>query len=83
MRKIVYRPILNDSRIIDHLHIQKLANEAVQELRIRHHWDAIQESNNEIEHVNHTFLTVSRLNLSLSETSSPLPPKQKRSQSFD
>ena len=66
MRKIVYRPILNDSRIIDHFHIQKLANEAVQELRIRHHWDAIQESNNEIEHVNHTFLTVSRLNLWLS-----------------
>lgn len=49
MRKIVRSAFPNASRVIDRFHIQKLACEAVQELRIRHRWDAIQESNDEME----------------------------------
>lgn len=49
MRKIVRRAFPNACRVIDRFHIQKLACEAVQELRIRHRWDAIQESNDEME----------------------------------
>lgn len=49
MRKIVRRAFPNASRVIDRFHIQKLACEAVQELRIKHRWDAIQESNDEME----------------------------------
>lgn len=49
MRKIVRSAFPNASRVIDRFHIQKLACEAVQELRIRHRWDAIQESNDETE----------------------------------
>lgn len=49
MRKIVRSAFPNASRVIDRFHIQKLACEAVRELRIRHRWDAIQESNDETE----------------------------------
>lgn len=38
MRKIVRRAFPNASRVIDRFHIQKLACEAVQELRIKHRW---------------------------------------------
>ncbi len=31
--------------VIDRFHIQKLACDAVQELRIKHRWDAIQQAN--------------------------------------
>ena len=49
MRKAV-RPIFpRANRVIDRFHIQKLACEAVQELRIKHRWDAIQQSNDEME----------------------------------
>ena len=37
------------SRVIDRFHIQKLACEAVQELRVKHRWDAIQLANDEME----------------------------------
>ena len=36
-------------RVIDRFHIQKLACDAVQELRIKHRWDAIQQANEEME----------------------------------
>jgi len=35
--------------VTDRFHVQKLAYEAVQEVRIRHRWEAIEEENNEIE----------------------------------
>lgn len=35
--------------MIDRFHIQKLACDAVQELRIKHRWDAIQQANEEME----------------------------------
>ena len=37
------------SRVIDRFHIQKLACDAVQELRVKHRWDAIQQANDEME----------------------------------
>ena len=49
MRKIVRTAFPKASRVIDRFHIQKLACEAVQELRIRHRWDAIQQANDEME----------------------------------
>lgn len=49
MRKIVRTAFPNASRVIDRFHVQKLACDAVQELRIKHRWDAIQQANDEME----------------------------------
>lgn len=49
MRKIVRSVFPQSSRVIDRFHIQKLACDAVQELRIKHRWDAIQQANDEME----------------------------------
>ncbi|MCF0214770.1 MAG: transposase [Muribaculaceae bacterium] len=49
MRKIVQASFPNAQRVIDRFHIQKLACDAVQEMRIRHRWDAIQQANDEME----------------------------------
>lgn len=48
MRKIVRAAFPEASRVIDRFHIQKLACDAVQELRIRHRWNAIQQANDEM-----------------------------------
>ena len=49
MRKIVHTCFPKAMRVIDRFHIQKLACDAVQEMRIKHRWDAIQEANEEME----------------------------------
>lgn len=49
MRKIVRTVFPKASRVIDRFHIQKLACDAVQELRVRHRWDAIQQANDGME----------------------------------
>lgn len=49
MRKIVRTSFPKASRVIDRFHIQKLACEAVQDLRVKHRWDAIQQANDEME----------------------------------
>ena len=49
MRKIVRTAFPKAERVIDRFHIQKLACEAVQELRIKHRWDAIQQANDGME----------------------------------
>lgn len=49
MRKTVRSAFPNARRVIDRFHIQKLACDAVQELRIKHRWDAIQQANEEME----------------------------------
>lgn len=49
MRKIVRTAFPKASRVIGRFHIQKLACDAVQELRIKHRWDAIQQCNDEME----------------------------------
>lgn len=49
MRKIVRTAFPKATRVIDRFHVQKLACEAVQELRVKHRWDAIQQANDEME----------------------------------
>lgn len=49
MRKIVRSCFPFAQRVIDRFHIQKLACDAVQEIRIKHRWEAIQAANNEME----------------------------------
>ncbi len=49
MRKIVRSVFPKASRVIDRFHIQKLACDAVQELRVKHRWEAIQQANDEME----------------------------------
>lgn len=49
MRKTVRRSFPKARRVIDRFHIQKLACDAVQEMRIKHRWEAIQEANDEME----------------------------------
>jgi transposase len=49
MRKTVRHCFPNAKRVIDRFHIQKLACEAVQEMRVKYRWDAIQEANDEME----------------------------------
>lgn len=48
MQKIVIHCFPNASRVIDRFHVQKLAYDAVQEMRIAHRWDAINEDNDAI-----------------------------------
>lgn len=49
MRKIVCTCFPKAQRVIDRFHIQKLACEAVQEIRVKHRWEALQEANDEME----------------------------------
>lgn len=53
MRKIVRTAFPKADRVIDRFHIQKLACEAVQELRVQHRWDAILQANEEMEEAKH------------------------------
>ena len=39
----------NAEQVIDRFHVQKLARDALQELRIEHRWEAINEGTNEME----------------------------------
>lgn len=57
MRKIVRSCFTNASRVIDRFHIQKLACDAVQEMRIKLRWDAIQEANDEMEEAKQKGIT--------------------------
>lgn len=49
MRRIVLTVFPKAKRVIDRFHIQKLACEAVQELRVAHRWEALQQNNIEME----------------------------------
>ena len=49
MRKIVCTCFPKANRVIDRFHVQKLAYDALQEIRIAHRWDAINEETNAIE----------------------------------
>ncbi|MBQ5547331.1 MAG: transposase, partial [Prevotella sp.] len=48
MRKIVETCFPRATRVIDRFHVQKLALEAVQEIRIKHRWEAIDADNKSI-----------------------------------
>lgn len=50
MGLIVKRSFINAARVIDRFHVQKLASEAVQEIRIKHRWEAINKENEAIEY---------------------------------
>jgi len=49
MHKIVRSCFPKASKVIDRFHVQKLAYDALQEIRIKHRWDAINEETNAIE----------------------------------
>ena len=49
MRKIVRRCFPNASRVIDRFHVQKLAYDALQEMRIEHRWEAINQETDAME----------------------------------
>jgi transposase len=49
MRKIVRRCFPKAMRVIDRFHVQKLACDALQEIRISHRWEAIQQETDDKE----------------------------------
>ena len=49
MNKIVKHCFPKASLVIDRFHVQKLAYDAIQEIRIAHRWDAINQETNDIE----------------------------------
>lgn len=49
MHKVVKSCFPNASRVIDRFHVQKLAYDALQEMRIAHRWNAINEATNDME----------------------------------
>lgn len=49
MQKIVRVSFPNAQQVTDRFHVQKLAYEAIQEIRIKHRWEAIEQENKEIE----------------------------------
>jgi len=54
MRKIARSCFPNASRVIDRFHVQKLAYDALQEMRIAHRWDAINEETEAMEQAKYT-----------------------------
>ena len=49
MNLIVEKCFPKAVRVIDRFHVQKLAYDAIQEMRIAHRWDAINEKTNALE----------------------------------
>ena len=49
MELIAKRAFPNAIRVTDRFHVQKLATEALQEIRIKHRWDALDAENDAIE----------------------------------
>ena len=49
MHKVAKSCFTKASRVIDRFHVQKLAYDALQEMRIKHRWDAINEATNDME----------------------------------
>ena len=56
MRLIVKKSFPNATGVIDRFHIQKLALDALQEIRIKHRWEAIDPKNDAIEIARTKFL---------------------------
>ena len=49
MSKIVNKSFPKAQQVTDRFHVQKLAYEALQNLRISHRWEAIEQESSEIE----------------------------------
>lgn len=54
MRRIVRVSFPKAKRVTDRFHIQKMACDAVQEIRVAHRWDALQAANDEMEECRQT-----------------------------
>ena len=50
MGLIVKKSFPNATQVIDRFHVQKLALDALQEIRIKHRWEAIDQENDAIEY---------------------------------
>ena len=48
MRRIAVFEFPNAKKVIDRFHVQSLANDALQDIRIKHRWEAINEENEEL-----------------------------------
>jgi transposase len=57
MNLIVEKCFPKAVRVIDRFHVQKLAYDALQEMRIAHRWDAINEETNALENAKYTQKT--------------------------
>uniref|UniRef100_UPI001E2B02FA ISAon1 family transposase n=1 Tax=Dyadobacter tibetensis TaxID=1211851 RepID=UPI001E2B02FA len=49
MNRIVTRCFVKADKVIDRFHVQKLANDAVQEIRIKYRWEALDQENDAIK----------------------------------
>lgn len=72
MRKIVRSCFHKASRVIDRFHIQKLACDAVQEMRIKLRWDAMQQTNEEMEEAKQKGITYNPLRYENGDTKKEL-----------
>jgi len=50
MKLISKKCFLRSVQVIDRFHVQQLANQAVQELRIKYRWQALDNENDSIKH---------------------------------
>ena len=57
MNLIVEKSFPKAVRVIDRFHVQKLAHDALQEMRIAHRWDAINEETNALENAKYNQTT--------------------------
>ena len=68
MGMIVKRSFPNSTLVIDRFHVQKLALNALQEIRIKHRWEALDNENDAIEHARNKGLKYSSEQLSNRDT---------------
>lgn len=59
MGLIVKKSFPQATQVIDRFHVQKLALDALQEIRIKHRWDALDKENDAIEHARDNSLKYS------------------------
>ena len=72
MNKIAQACFPKACRVIDRFHLQKLANEAVQEVRVKHRWKAIEEENQAIRQAKWAGKTYESLTFSNGDTKKQL-----------
>jgi len=72
MHKIARNCFRYASRVIDRFHVQKLVNDAVQEIRIKYRWEAIKEESDAIEEAKKRGISYRALYLSNGDTKKQL-----------
>lgn len=68
MHKIVRSCFTKASRVVDRYHVQKLAYDAMQEMRIAHRWDTINDENDQIQEARLTNTTYVPIKFSNGDT---------------